>query len=165
MYYFSIANINFRTQKSSISLTKLIHTVVTFYQSEIDKRKLQFKIDTNSLQDIQADLQYTNMLIKILIENAIQFSNPGGRVFIIGESVGDRKQLQIRDEGKGIDPGDLEKIFIAFTIEEHKRRVGGYGFNLPIARHICEAHGWHIWAESAGLNQGSQFTIDFKSGQ
>jgi len=163
LHYFSIADIDFQTQKTTILLPKLIHTAISFYQPEIDKQKLFFEVNLNGLQHIEADLQYANMLIKILFENAIHFSSVGGRVSIIGGTIDHPHQLRIINAGKGIEPADLENIFIAFTIEEHKRRPGGYGFNLPIAKHICEAHGWQIRAESAGINHGAQFIVDFKS--
>lgn len=163
LHYFSIADVNFQLKRTRVSLKEIINYLVSSKNNLISKQNLKFDINLGGIDVFNADPQYMEMLLNILIDNAIHFSNEGGLISVVGEVKGDSKQLRIIDEGKGIEKDDLTDIFVPFTIEEHKRHRGGYGFNLPIAKHICEVHGWDIWAKSAGLDKGAAFIINFKS--
>lgn len=97
-----------------------------------------------------------------LIDNAIKYSLERVRVTIeVGATDRQRVMLRVRDEGLGIPAGQLKSIFKRFyrVPLPVMMRVKGTGLGLFIVRHIVERHGGRVYAESAGENQGSAFTI------
>jgi two-component system phosphate regulon sensor histidine kinase PhoR len=91
-----------------------------------------------------------------LIHNAIKFTPPGGRVEVKALKDGKFFIYAVKDSGKGIPPKDLERIFERFYKTDRSRSERGTGLGLSISRHLVEAHGGKIWAESQP-GQGSTF--------
>ncbi len=93
-----------------------------------------------------------------LINNAIKFSHPGGRVWLNIFRLENEVVFTVRDEGRGIPDDKLKIIFEPFQqVDISDSRVkGGSGLGLSICRQIVEQHGGRIWVESK-LNQGSRF--------
>jgi two-component system, OmpR family, sensor histidine kinase VicK len=109
--------------------------------------------------NIWADADYLVQALTNLLSNAIKFSLPGGRVWLTAQSLPDAQLVfEVRDEGPGIPPEQLEKIFDRFhqVDSSDARKKGGTGLGLTICRKIIEQHGGRIWAESV-MEQGSSF--------
>lgn len=103
-----------------------------------------------------------------LIENAIEFSPPGGEVLVeIAESEG-RVHISVYDQGAGVPPEEQEKIFEPFHHMKGAHHVATTGLGMPVARKIAEAHGGRLTLESPPKAQpelerrfsGSKFTLD-----
>jgi two-component system phosphate regulon sensor histidine kinase PhoR len=112
------------------------------------------------LSHVRGDDERLGQLFLNLLHNAVKFSPPGGTVRVSGTRDGDNVLVSIRDEGPGIPPGDLERVFERFY-KVDKARVrgrGGTGLGLAIARHIAETHGGRIWAKNNG-GMGAVFTV------
>ena len=73
----------------------------------------------------------------------------------------DEVLVSISDTGVGIADEHIDQIFTRFyrVDSSRSRSVGGSGIGLTIAKHLTEAHGGRIWAESPGPDQGSTFTF------
>jgi PAS domain S-box-containing protein len=103
-----------------------------------------------------------------LLSNAIKFSPKGSTIWfgVEQDSVREILQFWVQDEGRGIPPEQLERIFERFhqVNASDARQKGGTGLGLPICRSIIQQHGGTIWAESV-LGQGSRFcfTVPAKS--
>ncbi len=95
-----------------------------------------------------------------LIHNAIKVTEPGGTVNVSIMATENRVQVIIRDNGIGIDRQDLGRLFERFYKVDKSRSSGGTGLGLAIAKHLTQAHGGRIWAESAGRGQGATFTVE-----
>jgi len=103
---------------------------------------------------LQADRGALFMLLKNVLENAIQHSPQDGVVAVTIED----KALSIRDEGPGISAGDLPHLFTRFW-RGVGRRDDGAGLGLAICQEIVTAHGWQLSARSTG--HGAEFTLAF----
>jgi two-component system, OmpR family, phosphate regulon sensor histidine kinase PhoR len=95
-----------------------------------------------------------------LLDNAIKYSEPGGRVAVRAESTPEEVVIRVQDEGPGIGPQHLPRIFERFyrVDKARGRKQGGTGLGLAIVKHIAQAHGGHVTVESV-LGQGSTFSV------
>jgi PAS domain S-box-containing protein len=96
-----------------------------------------------------------------LLANAIKFTPSGGRVEIRLEASDGGVEIAVRDTGHGIPPEFLPHVFERFRQADSSttRAHGGLGLGLAIVRHLVEAHGGSVRAESAGPGLGSTFTV------
>ena len=85
-----------------------------------------------------------------LVSNAIKYSPDGGTITVASRNEGDDVVLSVRDEGIGIAPEDMGRIFDRFERVESgiAGRIGGTGLGLSIVREIAKLHGGRVWAES-----------------
>ncbi len=128
-------------------------------QAERKEIALHVAVDSDTL--VFADAQGIRKVLGNLTHNAIKFTNPGGRVEIRAARDGENVQFSIKDTGIGIPPADLPRVFERFYKVDRARareagELRGTGLGLSIARHIVQAHGGKIWAESV-QRQGSTF--------
>ncbi|HET7112338.1 MAG TPA: response regulator [Pyrinomonadaceae bacterium] len=96
-----------------------------------------------------------------LLSNAIKFTEPGGKVSVTTHDEGPQARLVVYDTGIGIEPEFLPHVFDRFKQADGStsRRHGGLGLGLAIADALAKMHGGKIEAESAGVGQGSCFTL------
>jgi two-component system, OmpR family, sensor histidine kinase ChvG len=95
-----------------------------------------------------------SQVIVNLLDNAISFSPPGGRVSVKAKRVGGEIQIAVEDEGPGIPPENLERIFERFYTDRPQESFGqNSGLGLNISRQIVVAHGGRLWAENR-LHEG-----------
>lgn len=93
-----------------------------------------------------------------LLHNAVTYSPNGGTIRLTLERDEHELRLSISDQGKGIAPEHLDRIFDRFyRVAEGDERARGSGLGLAVARAAIEAHGGRIWADSPGPEQGATF--------
>jgi two-component system CheB/CheR fusion protein len=97
-----------------------------------------------------------------LIRNAAKFTPFDGRIEISTRNVDSRLEITVTDNGIGIEPDVIPRIFNAFEQGEEgrARRHGGLGLGLTISRMLVEAHGGHISARSEGSGKGATFAVE-----
>jgi two-component system phosphate regulon sensor histidine kinase PhoR len=127
-------------------------------QLQVDRAglKLNVKDEIKELPEVLADKARMQQVVMNLLHNAIKYTPPGGTINIWAEIEGSMMKFEIRDTGVGINPENLERIFERFYKADRARSGGGTGLGLSIARHLVEAHGGRIWADST-LSEGSIF--------
>jgi two-component system, OmpR family, sensor histidine kinase ChvG len=109
-----------------------------------------------------------SQVIVNLLDNAISFSPPGGRVAVVTRRIGSEIQIAIEDEGPGIPEENLDRIFERFYTDRPQENFGqNSGLGLNISRQIAVAHGGRLWAENrppAGVGRGKGDASVGKSG-
>lgn len=107
-----------------------------------------------------ADAGRIRRVLYNLLDNAVKYSPDGGLVVVRGEVSDNEITISVADQGHGIAPEHLNRLFERFFRVKFAsgRHVVGSGLGLPIARNIVEAHGGRIWAESK-LGEGT--TVSF----
>ncbi|NQT73532.1 MAG: PAS domain S-box protein [Chloroflexi bacterium] len=123
-----------------------------------EMHSLQVDIPHN-LPPIEVDEVHITQVISNLVSNAASYSDTGTRIAFTARVVSDEIVVSVSDQGIGIAPENIDKIFNRFYRLEpgvaHRR--GGTGLGLSISRAIVESHGGRIWAESDGPGKGSTF--------
>src|SRR3954464_3252963 len=96
-----------------------------------------------------------------LFSNAIKYSPIGGKITVAVTHEGDDTVIRITDQGAGLSPEDLGRLFGRFQRLSAKPTAGesSTGLGLSIVKRIIDMHGGHVTAESAGPGQGSTFTV------
>lgn len=109
---------------------------------------------------IRADADRVAQILRNLIDNAIKFSPPEGRITVRTRVEPDWVKVEVQDTGAGILPEDLDRIFEEFIQVQHRgfRRQPGSGLGLSISKRIAEAHGGTIEVEST-VGEGSTFAL------
>jgi signal transduction histidine kinase len=116
---------------------------------------------------LEADREKILLALENLVDNALSFTGPGGHVLVgargIPAGAGERSgwvEFEVVDDGIGIPADKLERIFDRFyQVESHlRRRRGGLGLGLSVAKSMVDRHGGRIWAESV-VGKGSRFAF------
>jgi len=110
--------------------------------------------------EIVADAGRVDQVLMNLLGNALKFTRRGGTVTVEVVARGTEVELSVTDSGPGIAPSELPLLFERFSQTSAARATAtpGSGLGLLICRHLVEAHGGRIWAESE-LGQGSRFVV------
>jgi len=117
-------------------------------------------VETGALPQVRADRGRLEQVLVNLIHNAIKFTPPGGTITLSATAEPGKVRFSVSDTGVGIAEEDLDRIFERFFKSDRARAGGGTGLGLSISRHIVEAHGGRIWAESVeGHGSTFHFTI------
>jgi signal transduction histidine kinase/ActR/RegA family two-component response regulator len=110
---------------------------------------------------ISGDPERLQQVVWNLVSNAVKFTPKGGRVQVAVERVNSHIEISVRDNGAGIDPQFLPRVFDRFSQVDSSstRDHGGLGLGLAIVRQLVEMHGGTVQAHSEGLGQGALFTV------
>ncbi|MFP5288400.1 MAG: ATP-binding protein, partial [Thermoanaerobaculia bacterium] len=110
---------------------------------------------------VHADPTRLEQVLGNLVRNAAKYTEPGGRIEVSAWSEGGEAVARVRDNGIGIPPELLPRIFDLFIQGEQSldRSGGGLGIGLTLVRRLVEMHGGRVEAQSGGEGQGSEFTV------
>jgi signal transduction histidine kinase len=137
-----------RIDRQSVVISELIEQAAT----EVRPVNAQVCIVAEVDGDLTGagDPERIHEVLTNLLTNAVRHSPVGGEVKVRGTAITDGVRVVVSDQGVGVSPADIERIFDRFYRVDSARSsgAGGAGLGLAIARSIVELHGGHIWAES-----------------
>jgi len=148
-------------QREKVHLPELIRTAVESLRSLAGGKKQNLRIESlEGLPPLHADAQKVHQVMINLLNNAISYTPEGGSITVKAAAVSEGVEVSITDNGIGIPPDDLPRIFERFyrVDKGRSRELGGTGLGLSIVKHIVEAHGGHVRVESKP-GKGSRFTF------
>ena len=114
-----------------------------------------------SVEMISGDPERLQQIVWNLLSNAIKFTPKNGRVVVLLSKVDSAIELVVSDNGIGVPPEYLPRIFDSFTQVDSTstRKHGGLGLGLAIVKKLVELHGGRIEAASAGAGHGAEFRV------
>ena len=147
---------------SIFDINVLIKEIIDLLDLEAQKKDSKVQLQTSSSQIlVKADKHKIAQVLINLISNAIHYANRDKAQIIIRTNILKNKVLvEVKDNGMGIKPENLPRIFERFyRVETSRNRTdGGSGLGLAIVKHILEAHGENISVQSVYL-EGTQFSF------
>jgi histidine kinase len=149
-----------------VEISTLVQTSLKRFAAQARAKKIELRSDLAAdLPPVLADQDRITQVLTNLVGNALQYTPEGGQVTILSSRHQDEIHISVVDTGIGIPSEHLPHLFTRFyRVDKSRSRQagGGSGIGLTIARHLVEAHGGRIWAESSGEGQGSAFTFTLK---
>jgi signal transduction histidine kinase len=145
-----------------LNLANLVNEAVDRWKPQMLRAGLEARLDVLSdLPPVVGDRKRLAEVLDNLLGNMVKFSPRGGQATIRLRAQHELIHAEIADTGIGIPSDKLAKVFNRFYQADgtSRRRFGGAGVGLALVRKIVEAHGGRVWAESAGLGQGSIFHL------
>jgi two-component system, OmpR family, phosphate regulon sensor histidine kinase PhoR len=145
-----------------VSVSELIESCLETTQHRAAEKEVEVELaqsaQASELPDIAGDRRRLAEILQNLLDNATQYTLPGGRITVNAETRDADVVFTVSDTGIGIPKSDQSRIFERFYRVDaaRSREAGGTGLGLAIAKHLVEVHGGRIWVDSE-IGQGSQF--------
>jgi two-component system, OmpR family, sensor histidine kinase SenX3 len=149
--------------RSPVNLKEVVEECVRLarLRHHLPPEALDYK-DSARDTTVLGDLEELKAAVLNLLDNAVKYSGHKIRVVVELAQSGDQLAVRVKDEGVGIPPSELKRIFKRFYRVPNTMalRVKGTGLGLFIVRSVAERHGGRAWAESQGSDKGSTFTLE-----
>ncbi len=145
-----------------VDVRDLVETTVARLRPQFEDKGVSLTTElTAGLPPVLVDPDRIGQVLTNLLGNALQYTPAGGAVTVRAEREGGKVAIDVADAGIGIAAEHLPHVFDRFYRVDRSRRraTGGSGIGLTIVRHLVEAHGGSVRAESAGPGCGSTFTV------
>jgi len=145
-----------------VDLSALVNDVAEANKPSAVNKQQTISVQASAHHDLtMCDADRMREAIDNLISNAIKYSPVSGRIDVLVGRDADHVSISVRDEGAGLSPEDLDRLFGRFQRLSAKPTGGesSTGLGLSIVKRIIDMHGGHVTADSAGPGRGATFTI------
>lgn len=147
-------------RRETFDLAEVVVHVIAAWRvaGRLDRHPITF---TDTSVWVDADRARIEQIISNLLDNALKFTPAGGKIDISVRQVNGEAVLEVSDEGEGLAPEVIDRVFDLFAQGEHgiDRSKGGLGIGLALVKHLAEMHGGSAAAASAGHGRGAVFTV------
>jgi len=147
-----------RLYKERLDVAELIGESAELYEDLAQERGVVLATDSPAGLFAMADATRIRQVLANLLDNALKYSRPGGTVALRGRLEGGLVRVSVVDEGEGIPPEDIPRIFDRLFRGDKSRTHRGLGLGLSLVRAVLKAHGGDIVVESE-VGRGSRFTF------
>ncbi len=157
-----IATGKLELKKEPTSLVQVIAQAVEMSRPHIEAAHHQLVLSfTRESTDVMADPGRLAQVFANLLNNAAKYTRHGGRIEVCVESHPTQLVVRVKDNGAGIEPEMLRRVFGLFTQapQQDEHRKGGLGIGLSLVDGLVRLHGGHVEARSEGLGRGSEFIV------
>lgn len=147
-------------ERSGFDLSELLNDVYSRFRAQARREKIDLAEEVPENLQLVANRDQIEEAVVNLVDNALKYTQPGGKVVLSAENKNGEVAIRVADTGIGIMQEDLSRIFERFfrVDKARSRRTGGTGLGLSIVKHIAEAHGGRIEVQSE-FNRGSTFLL------
>jgi len=145
-----------------IELADIVNAAIEATSPLIESRGQELIISqTTTPLWVEGDRVRLTQVLSNLLNNAAKYTGEGGKIRLSVMREGSHAVIEVRDTGIGISPDILPQIFDLFIQADHSlaHSQGGLGIGLTLVRQLVEIQGGTVTAESAGIGQGSSFTV------
>ncbi len=146
----------------SVTLLQIVKDATQTLRLAAEAKHLDLRLEVDQDPGVVAgDARRLQQVVWNLLGNAIKFTGKGGRIIVRVARKESLAIIAVTDTGIGIKPDFLPHVFERFRQADSSttRTFGGLGLGLALVRHITEAHGGTVTAESPGEEQGATFTV------
>ncbi len=149
--------------RQPLDVASLIRRVAIKMREVSQAHTLNLVLPDEELPEVSADYDKIEQVLVNLVENAIKYSPAGSNITLGAEPTSQEVRISVSDQGIGVPEGERQRIFDRFSRLDSRyvRERKGAGLGLYICKAIVEAHGGHIWVESAGSTPGSGSRFSF----
>lgn len=157
----NLENPDQRLDRDAIRLHPLLERVADRHQEDPSGRGLRIQVECVEDLELVGATSLIEQAMDNLVSNAVRYGDPDGTITIRGERNGSSTLLSVQDDGPGIAPRHVSRLFERFYRVDtaRSRESGGTGLGLAIVKHIAAAHGGHVRVESQP-GSGSRFLIE-----
>ncbi|MEI6378843.1 MAG: PAS domain-containing sensor histidine kinase [Candidatus Falkowbacteria bacterium] len=124
---------------------------------------LSMELPVLALPRVQADKEKLQQVMMNYVDNSIKYT-PQGSITVKVEKVGQMVRFGVTDTGLGLESEEIPNLFVRYSrgsdASSKAKAIKGTGLGLYVGKMIVEAHNGRVWAESAGVNQGSTFYFE-----
>ena len=146
-----------------VDVASILHSSLEIIRPSAESRRIKvaFQADEYSPVPVNGDRERLQQVFLNLLTNAVKFTHEGGEIDVFLRGHDSNVEIEVRDNGLGIEPRFLPFIFERFRQADnrHTRRVGGLGLGLAIVKHLVDLHDGEVSAHSEGKNRGATFIV------
>src|SRR5690606_4964424 len=155
---------NLTLKKESKDINKIIESTIDKLSFEASAKKIEIESELSPLYPIEIDVVLMNRVISNLVENALKYSGENKKVWVRSWDDSQWVYIEIKDNGPGIDPEELNHIFDKFyrVKNDSTHVIKGSGLGLYLVKYFIELHNGVITATSE-LGEGTSFIIKLKN--
>jgi signal transduction histidine kinase len=148
-----------KLEREPVEVGALLHSVAELYALVAEEKSIAIDVTPAASLEVLADPTRIRQVMANLVDNAVKYTPPGGKVLLGAETRDGRVCITVRDTGPGIAAEDGEKIWQRLYRGDHSRSQRGLGLGLSVVKALVEAHGGRVLVANQPAG-GAVFTVE-----